>query len=224
MASPQRNIAVIGLGTFGGGLAEELSRMGDRVVGIDRDPEVVAARTGVLDRVVELDASDPRALAQVGIDAHDVVVVSIGSDIQASALAAMNARDLKCPQVWAKAASPAHERILRAIGIERVLRPEQEFAELVAHRIHNPGLRGVIALGTDRGGRRLHMAHLRVPVGGIGKSVGDLGLRKAGLDWLGVTRDGEVFTGNCEAMELRSTDGLLIHGAREDLRRFSESG
>ena len=218
-----RNMAVIGLGTFGAALARELTRMGDRVVGIDKNADCVAARDGEMGQVMQLDASDPRALAQCGLDAHDAVVICIGDDIQASTVAAMNARDLGCAQVWVKASSAAHERILRAVGIDHIMRPEQDHALLVAHKLHNPGLRDVIGLGADGAGHARYVAHLRMPVGGIGKTLDGLGLSKMGLTCLGLVRDGHVLP--CDGgQELAHTDGLLLHGRRDDLRAFSKRG
>src|SRR5450759_2431080 len=90
----RKSFAVIGLGRFGATLATSLVELGHDVIGIDRDDEHVRSLADVIPNVLQLDATDERALRAAGIQDVDVAVISIGEDIESSVLVVMIARDL----------------------------------------------------------------------------------------------------------------------------------
>ena len=77
----KRQVAVIGLGRFGYGVAETLIRKGCEVLAIDTDPEKVQSISDLATFAVQCDATDQRALKAISIQNVDVAVVSIGEDI-----------------------------------------------------------------------------------------------------------------------------------------------
>ena len=74
-----REFIVIGLGRFGGGLAETLVGMGHEVLGVDADQKLVQQFAGVLTHVVEADSTDERAMRQLGAGEFETAVVAIGT-------------------------------------------------------------------------------------------------------------------------------------------------
>ena len=88
---------------------------------------------GVLTHVVQVDATSEAALRQIGAPDLDVAVVAIGSDIEASVLATSALIDIGVKEVWAKAITAPHGRILERIGATHVVFPEAEVGERVAH-------------------------------------------------------------------------------------------
>lgn len=126
-------VAVIGLGRFGGALAVELARRGTEVLGIDGSPKVTQGLSGQLPHVVSADATDIEALRQLGIAEFHRAVVAIGTDIQASILATSLLSELEIPDIWAKAISRQHGRILERVGAHHVVLPEHHMGERIAH-------------------------------------------------------------------------------------------
>lgn len=134
-------VAVLGLGRFGAHLAETLDDLGHDVLAIDLDegnvnetaPKVTDARIA---DITDIDALRALALADV-----DVAVVAT-AELEASVLAMMNLHQLEVQMVYAKASSDRHERILRLLGAQRVIRPERDGAERFAHIIQ-------VALASD---------------------------------------------------------------------------
>lgn len=217
MANKSRTVAIIGLGLFGTVLARELTRMGDRVVGLDSDASRVTSLAGEIDSAMQVDASDLKALKQCGLEACDSVVVSIGENMQANILASMNVQEIGCKQIWVKAQSEAHLKILTAIGIRDIVRPEQDFGLRIAQVIHNPRVTDYLALG---GGQ--YVAEIKVPEQLFGLCVGKLKLAHFDLRCLGVFRSGGLMDAQLETIELAASDRLLIYGKRPDLRRFAD--
>ncbi|MCA1680239.1 MAG: TrkA family potassium uptake protein, partial [Actinobacteria bacterium] len=124
---PQDNgILVLGLGRFGGAIAETLVKLGHEVLAVDVDHKIVQSYAGRLTHVVEADTTDEEALRQIGADEFDCAVVAIGTHIEASILTTSVLVDLGVETIWAKAITVAHGRILERVGATRVVLPEHE--------------------------------------------------------------------------------------------------
>lgn len=126
-------VVVIGLGRFGASLAKELMEHGVEVLGIDADEKFVREHADYLTEVVTADSTDSEALHQLGVDEVERVVLGIGTDLEASILTASNLVELGIKDIWAKADSDAHARILTQIGVQHVIRPERDTGRRVAH-------------------------------------------------------------------------------------------
>jgi trk system potassium uptake protein TrkA len=126
---------VIGLGRFGGGLAETLVGMGHEVLGVDANAKSVQHFSGILTHVVEADSTDEQAMRQLGAPEFETAVVAIGTDIEASILTASVLADLEVPRIVAKAVSQAHGRILERVGAHRVVFPERDMGIRVGHSL-----------------------------------------------------------------------------------------
>ncbi|MEK9953506.1 MAG: NAD-binding protein, partial [Curvibacter sp.] len=61
------SVVVIGLGRFGGAVAQSLMSMGHDVMGIDRDAEPVQAWADRLTHVVQADATNVMVMRQLGV-------------------------------------------------------------------------------------------------------------------------------------------------------------
>ena len=107
--APERDagILVIGLGRFGSAIAETLDRLGQDVLAVERDPNLVAQYSGRMP-LVEADASNPEALEQLGAKDFGVAVVGVGTSLEASVLITGNLVDMGTPQIWAKAITAEH--------------------------------------------------------------------------------------------------------------------
>ena len=127
-------ILVIGLGRFGSAIASTLENLGQDVLAVEREPELVAQWSGRVP-LVEADATNPEALEQLGARDFPVAVVGVGSYLEASVLITGNLVDLGTPQIWAKAISNEHARILQRIGAHHVVLPEADAGARVAHLV-----------------------------------------------------------------------------------------
>jgi len=123
-----KTYAVIGLGKFGFHIAKGLAEQGLSVIACDNDAEKVKSIGDYVDDAVVLDSTDIKALDDAGIGKADVVIVSIGEDIEASTLTVMSCIELGVKQVIAKAISVLHGKILTKLGAYKVIHPEREAA------------------------------------------------------------------------------------------------
>ena len=118
------SVAVIGLGRFGAAVAQSLESAGVQVLAIDADPALVQEFANQLTFVAVADSRNLDALTQLAIPDFSRVVVGIGANVEASILTVSHLVDMRIPQIWAKALTGDHARILRQLGISRVIQPE----------------------------------------------------------------------------------------------------
>ncbi|MFM2438817.1 MAG: hypothetical protein RLZ55_1642 [Actinomycetota bacterium] len=131
-------VAVIGLGRFGSAVALGLMDAGVEVLGIDSDITIVDALADHLTFAAQADSTSTEALQQLAVPEFDKVVVGIGANLSASVLTVSHLIDFGVPEVWAKAVSDDHARILRQLGLANVIQPEAEIGQQLAGQIAKP--------------------------------------------------------------------------------------
>lgn len=209
-------VLVVGLGRFGSALAETLVQLDFEVLGIDADPQVIADWAGRLTHVVEADSTSEDALRQLGCHEFHRAVVGIGTHLEASILTTSVLVDLGVDEIWAKADSQAHGRILRRIGAHHVVFPEHDVGVRVAHQVTGQVM-DYIEFDAD-----LAMVKTRPPRELEGKVLGGSGIRaKYGITVVGVKKPGTDFTHATGETRVGSGDILIVSGKPEDVEKFA---
>jgi trk system potassium uptake protein TrkA len=117
----KRRIAVIGLNTFGHALMHSLTEHGLDCLGLDISRDVVQVMASEFPSVLEVDATYEDALIEAGVREYDLAVVTLGTDIAASVLATLAAKNVGVPQVAAKARDNQHAEVLRKVGADIII-------------------------------------------------------------------------------------------------------
>ncbi len=209
-------VIVIGLGRFGTAVARSLARSGHEVLGVDRDMEVIQALSEELTHVVQADSCNPAALKRLGAGEMAHAVVGIGSDIEASVLTVVALSDAGCRDIWAKAVSPSHGRILERVGATHVIFPEAEMGKRVARLVTG---RMMDFIEFDDG---FAIVKTRTPRFMAGKSLGETDVRKAhGVTVVGVKRPREPFLQAGTDTVVYMSDLLIVSGPTDAVERFA---
>ena len=130
------DVIVIGLGRFGSAVALELTKLGHRVIAVERDNAIAESYVNKVAKVVHADMAQSTALDMIRSAEPKIAIVGIGSSVESSVLAAANLVDAGVPSIWAKALSPEHKRILDRIGVHHVISPEADSGRRVAHLVN----------------------------------------------------------------------------------------
>ncbi|MGN0026287.1 MAG: potassium channel family protein, partial [Clostridium sp.] len=128
-----KQFVIIGLGRFGASIAKTLYSLGNDVLAIDKDEDIVQEIADSVTHAVQLDATDENALRSLGIRNFDVAVVTIGDNIQSSIMATLLVKELGVKYIIAKGHSDLHAKVLYKIGADRVVLPEKDMGIRVAH-------------------------------------------------------------------------------------------
>lgn len=131
----RKQFAIIGMGRFGSSIARTLSQLGFEVMAIDFREETVQEISSIVTHAVQADSTDEEALRALGIRNFDVVVVAIGEDIQASILTTLILKEMGIPTVVVKAVNDLHGKVLKKIGADKVVYPERDMGQRVAHHL-----------------------------------------------------------------------------------------
>ena len=218
MADRKHNtgILVLGLGRFGGAIAHTLVELGHEVLAVDADHKIVQSFAGRLTHVVEADCTDENALRQIGAGDFDCAVVAIGTNIEASILTTSVLVDLGVKTIWAKAITEAHGRILERVGATRVVLPEHEMGERVAHLVVG---RALNYIEFEDG---FALVETKPPPEYVGKTLGQAGIRKThGVTIVCIKRRGEDFSYATAETVIGADDLLIIAGKTEMAERFA---
>ena len=207
---------VLGLGRFGGAVAAELVRLGFEVLGIDSDGGRVQHYSDLLTHVIQADTTSEEALRQLGVPDFRYAVVAIGTDIEASVLTTSALGDFGVANIWAKAVTRSHGRILERVGAHHVVFPEHDMGHRVAHLV---GGRIIDWFQLDED---FAMVETVVPADLVGHSLGEMGIRQRyGVTVVCVKPSGKSFTYATVDTVLEKGAVLVVAGPSEKAEAFA---
>jgi trk system potassium uptake protein TrkA len=220
--------AVLGLGTFGSSVAQALTEKGAEVIAVDRQMERVEEIQDYVSVAVKLDSTDENALKAQGIHEVDIAIVCIGEDFESNLLTSVLLKQLGVPIVVTRATRPIEEKILKAVGIDRVVLPEQEIGEKLAYALMHPNFKEIFFLGGQ-----ISVVEFKAPEKFIGKSLETIQLRaKYGLNLVSIQRKREETDkrGNITTRldiimptartTIEKEDSLVLVGKKEDINKL----
>lgn len=207
---------VIGLGRFGSAVATTMESLGHEILAVERDSRRVQQFMGRVP-LVEADGTSMEALEQLGAREFASAVVGIGSSLEASVLITANLVELGIPNIWAKAISREHGRILRRIGAHHVVYPEFDAGMRAAHLVQG---RMIDYLKMDRYG--FAVMKMRPPREVQGFTLGELDLRgRYGVNVLGVIPPDRPFQYADATTRINPNDVIIVSGDTGLLEHFA---
>ncbi|MBO4207803.1 potassium channel family protein [Micromonospora echinofusca] len=213
----ESGVAVIGLGRFGWHVSQSLTALGYDVLAVDENPRIVQRWSDQLSRVVQADATDEKALRQLGLTDFGRVVVAIGASVEASVLVVLALAELGVPEIWARATSEKHAKILDAVGADHVVFPEAATGERVAHLIVSKML-DFIEFDED-----FAIAKVRAPQALQGRPIGEIAISdRYGVVVVGAKQPGQKFRYTSPDTVLVPGSVLIVEGTISQVQRFAE--
>ena len=183
-----KSYIIIGMGLFGQSLARSLCKLGMEVLAIDVRSDLVQQVSGEVTHAVVGDAQDKEVLRALGARDFDCAIIAIGDDLAASVLITMNLKELGVPYIVCKAHDSTHRRVLEKLGVDRVLIPEEEYAQRLARSLSSHNVLDYIELSEEYG-----ILELPAPRSWVGKSLKELSIRaKLGVNIIAVESNGKT--------------------------------
>lgn len=223
---------IVGLGRFGSSLAEKLVSQGNEVIGVDADAHKLDDIKDRITHVVCLDVTDASAVETLPLENTDVVIVCIGEDQGANIMATAMFKNLKVKRLIGRSLNPLHENVLQAIGVNEIVRPEEETAERWAKKLTLRGMVDSFALNDN-----YSIVELVIPELLVGKSIQEVDFRKRyNLLVLTVVKNIEKksIIGKTKIVAdvqgipnpgtiLEKNNILVVYGENKDIRQFIDS-
>ena len=214
--SMKKTYAVFGLGRYGIAVARELVSNGMEVIAVDCDERIVNAAAGELPLCKCADITDPEVIAQLGISNVDVVIVAMANNLEASVMAVTLCKEIGVKTVIAKSGSAMHQKILKRVGADRVVFPENESGIRLAKNLLSSGFVDMVSLA-----KNVSMIELDVKPEWVGKNLIELNLRKKYSVNVVAIRKGESVSVDIDPhAQLLADDKLIVIANTEKLSKL----
>lgn len=211
-----KQFVIIGLGRFGSSVAKTLYALGNDVLAIDMDEDLVQDISESVTHAVQMDATDEGALRTLGIRNFDVAVVTIGANIQASVMATLLVKELGVKYIIAKGNSDLHAKVLYKIGADRVILPEKDMGVRVAHNLVSSSILDYIELSPD-----YSIIEINSPKEWQNKTIRELSLRsKYGINVMAIKRQNDVNISPYAEDIVEPGDIVVAIGSADDLSKL----
>ena len=209
---------ILGMGRFGSSLARKLCSLGQEVLAVDSNADLVDDIAEDVTQAIQMDAADEGALRSLGVNNFDAAIVSIGSSMRESILICMLLKELDAPYVIAKANDDLHAKVLQKIGVDRVILPERDMGEKLAQSIIAPNALDLMNLSDG-----YQIMETRLPRKWIGNSIVDINVRrKYGISILAIHREERFIVAPAADMLFEAGDTLLVMGKTDDIEKIDE--
>lgn len=214
----KKEYVVIGLGRFGGSIVSELMELEVDVMAVDINPTIVDEYADIATQAVVADTTDEAVLKSLGIHTVEHVIVAIGENIQASILTTLILKELGVPYLTVKAQNDYHEKVLRKVGADKIVRPERDMGVRVANNVVSNNILDYLELSEEHSIAELHVSGKIV-----GHSLIELDVRaKYGVNIVAIRRKNDILVSPQANEELQFGDILIIIGSDDDIHQFEK--
>lgn len=212
----KKQFAVIGMGRFGSSIAKTLYNLGFEVLAIDANEGRIQDIIDTVTHAVQADSTDEDALKALGIRNFDVVVVAIGQDIQSSILTALILKDIGVPMLIVKAQNELHGKVVKKIGADKVIFPERDMGQRVAHHLISNNILDFIELSDD-----YSIVEIKAAKQMVGKNLRQLDIRaKFGCNVIAVKSPDKMNIAPHAEDIIKDNDILVVVGDNDHLQNF----
>ena len=210
-----KNILLIGLGRFGSHIALQLNKLRHEVMAVDINEERVNESLTIVTNAQIGDSTNTEFLRSLGIGNFDVCIVTIGGNFQNSLETTSLLKELGAKLVVSRAERDVQAKFLLRNGADEVVYPEKQVANWAAIRYTADHIRDYIEV--DEGHA---IFEVEVPEGWIGKTVGELDIRrKYSINIMATKENGKINMAVSPETVLTDKSTLLVLGAYKELQK-----
>ena len=210
-----KNILLIGLGRFGKNIALQLNKLGHEVMAVDNNEERVNEILPIVTNAQIGDSTNTEFLKSLGIRNFDVCIVTIGGDFQNSLETTSLLKELGAKLVVSRAERDVQAKFLLRNGADEVVSPEKQVANWAAIRYTADHIRDYIEVDEAHA-----IFEVEVPEGWVGKSVGELDIRrKYSINIMATKENGKINMAVMPETVLTDKITLLVLGSYKKLQK-----
>ncbi|WP_323755904.1 TrkA family potassium uptake protein [Roseivirga sp.] len=220
---------IVGLGNFGASLAEKLTAQGNEVIGIDTSMSKVDTFKEKISHTICMDATDEFTVAGLPLKDTDIVIIAIGEDQGSNIMVTAIFKNFEVKRLISRAINPLHEKVLKALGVDEIVYPEQETAERWAKKLCMNNVVDSFELGED-----YTIIEANLPKEYVGQTIQEVKFRenfnllvlttirkKEVKSILGKTKTESKVQGVATPdFMLEKDDILVLYGSNKDLKKF----
>ena len=207
-----KSILVIGLGRFGRHLALKLMELGNEVMVVDKDEEVVEKVAPFVTDSRIGDCQEEQALIELGVGNYDICFVCISNDFQGSLEVTYLLKELGAQYIVARADRDAQTKFLQKIGADEVIHPEKDMAQRTAVKFSARNSFDYIEMTPE-----YVICELNVPDDWVGKTVAEMNIRSEyNINIIGIKNEGAITPFVSPNHVFLPGEHLVVAGAKKD--------
>ncbi len=213
-----KQFAIIGLGTFGIRMLEELLSITNEIIIIDKDKDIIEKYKELAKLAYITDAINEAALRKIIPKEIDAVIVDLGGKIEVSLMTTNYLKKIGIKEIIVKAQTDEHGELLSMVGASKVIFPDREAAKRIT-----PMLASSILFNFMPISQNLALAEVQPNEDCLGKTLLEANLRKnMGLNVVALRkRDSEEFHFiNDPSYVFAEDDVLLVAGDERNITAF----
>lgn len=215
-----KSILIIGMGHFGVHLAYKMAELGNDVMIVDKDEELVEQLAEDFTDSYVGDCTHENVVEALDVENFDICFVTVGENFESSLVITALLKKLGANYVVAKSNQTIQAEILKTIGANEVVYPDRELAERLAVRYNSKNIFDCIPL-TDE----VSIYEIAVPSNWIGKTIGDVNIRnRYNVNVIGVKREENLLTLPGADYRFSHNEHLVIIGKSTDAFKLAAKG
>lgn len=212
----ENSFAILGLGRFGRKVAMPLTAAGAEVMIADSNEKKINEYGNRFTYAVTLDLRDVNALRKIGLDHIEVAIVDLSHNTDAAVMTILVAKEMGVKRVIATAATSHVAEILRRVGADEVIIPEDDAARQVAKRLISEEFMQYYDLGGEMCVIKIHPSK-----DWIGKSVRELDLHnKEKLNIISFEKEGVAISDFSPDYIIEEKDIIALAGHKSIIFNF----
>lgn len=213
-----KQFLIIGCGRFGSSCAEQLMKLGNEVIAIDKEEEVIDEVSKYVTHAVSVENINEEVLKSLGASNVDVAIIAISSNFEQAILSLIACRKLGIPKVIVKAKDKVHADVLTQIGADKVVIPESDSAIRLARSISSNQIFDYIEFD-----EKYSIVELVPKDTWIGKSLNELNLRADyGINIIAINNEEKTIVNPDANYVIKETDFLIVAGENKDLDKLTD--
>ncbi len=212
-----KSVLVIGLGRFGRHLAVRMQELGNDVMIVDKDPELVELMANQFTECSIGDCTKEPVIASLGVENFDLCFVTTGDDFQSSLVTTALLKRHGAKRVISKTTQDIQEMLLKQIGATEVVYPEREIAERVAVRYNSDNIFDFIPLTED-----VAIYEINTPRAWVGNTIVGVDVRKKhNVNIIAIKKGEKIVAAPGPGYIFCEGDHIMVMGASSDVFKLA---
>lgn len=213
----RNSVLIIGMGKFGQHLAEKMIELGNDLMVVDKDEEVIDAISPLYNHSLIANCTNEFVVKSLGVSNFDYCIVTITDDFQASLEITNLLKENGAKHIIAKAERDIQAKFLLRNGADEVVYPDKDVAIKLAVKC-TEDIFDFIDLGDDHA-----IFEISVPPAWIKKTIKGLNVRSAfNINILGIKKGAVLNPLPGPNYIFREGDHVLILGRTEDVFKITD--
>lgn len=213
-----KQFLIIGCGRFGSSCAEQLTKLGNEVIAIDKKEDVIDEVSKYVTHAASIEYVNEEVLESLGAKNVNVAIIAISSNFEQAILSVVACKNLGIPEVIVKAKDKIHADVLTQIGADKVVIPESDSAVRLARSLSSNQIFDYIEFD-----EKYSIVELVPKKDWVGKSLNELSLRTDfGINIIAINNMERTIVNPEANYVITDTDYLIVAGENEDLERLTQ--